>query len=175
LLRSSPRSIRCVSTQRQCVTHCAPREREAQEAGAPACRFAPDRPCEGSTVAAVPCDQPVVRTRSRQPPRRLSTVSVTVLALFPIAAKNDPVTKNLRPPFPTRSQELLLRGIPRLHQGQPSHLFPRSDLWIVVLVSPSRARSLMSLASRSSRFDFSPEGPRSPHVVREARPGGLLL
>jgi hypothetical protein len=61
LLRSSLRSILCVSTQRQCVTHCAPRGRGAQEAGAPACRFAPDRPCEGSIVAAEICDFPVVR------------------------------------------------------------------------------------------------------------------
>jgi hypothetical protein len=36
--------------------------------------------------------------------------------------KNDPVTKNLRPPFPARSSELSPVELPQFHKDQPSFL-----------------------------------------------------
>ena len=68
------------------------------------------------------------------------------------AAKNDPVTKNLRSPFPVRCSELLLLDIPQFHKDQLLHLSSNVDHRIVVLVSPSRAmtrRSHLVSARRS--------------------------
>lgn len=128
-----------VSRQSANASLTVPSRARAQEAGAQACRFAPDRPCEGSSVAAAPCDVPVVRRTLMTATGVVVTVSVTLPAEPLFAAKNDPVTKNLRPPFSARSQELSPRDVPQFPKDQPSHLFATFDHGNPSLLVPSRA------------------------------------
>ena len=60
------------------------------------------------------------------------------------AAKNDPVTKNLRSPFPVRRPELPPLDILQFHKDQLLHLSSNVDHRIVVLVSPPRAMTRRS-------------------------------
>jgi hypothetical protein len=74
-----------------------------------------------------------------------------------VCGKNDPVTKNLRSPFPAGSPELLLRH-PRFHEDQLSLPSSTSDRMNPLLRCSLPELELFGLTLRSSRSVSTPKG-----------------